>query len=149
MIYGLYPQYSLKRKVKLKPVMAVKSKIIFLKGIEPGRSISYGRTFTARRRMKVATLPLGYNDGYPRALSNKGEVLIANKRCPILGRVTMDQAVVDVSGVKNAYLGMPVDVVGGQNPRAIGLDELSAHAQTINYELACSLGSRLPRVVLP
>ena len=149
MLYGLYPDSTLKNKIRLKPAMSVKSKVIFLKEIEAGRSVSYGRTFTANHRMRVATLPLGYNDGYPRLLSNKGEVLIGARRCPILGRVTMDQTVVDVSAVKDVYLGMPVTVVGEEKSQAVSLDHLSDHVGTINYELACSLGNRLPRIYLP
>ena len=148
MIYGLYPAEGLKKKIHLKPAMSVKSKIIFLKEIDTGSSVSYGRTFTARRRMTVATLPLGYNDGYPRLLSNKGSVLIGGRRCPILGRVTMDQTVVDVSRVKDVHLGMPVVIVGADDGQDISLDELSQHVGTINYELACSLGNRLPRKFL-
>ena len=148
MIYGLYPDEGLKKKIHLKPAMSVKSKIIFLKDIEAGCSVSYGRTFMARRRMTVATIPLGYNDGYPRLLSNKGHVVIEGHRCPILGRVTMDQTVVDVSRVKDVHLEMPVTVVGENDGQDISLDELSQHVGTINYELACSLGNRLPRKFL-
>ena len=96
--------------------------------------------------MTVATLPIGYSDGYLRALSGKADVLVGGQRCPILGRVTMDQIVVDVSKVRSPKLGMPVVVLGRQGRQCIRADDLADMAGTINYEIACSLGSRLPRV---
>jgi len=153
MLYGLYPRPELEKKIKLRSVMSVHSKIIFLKRIEKGRSISYGRAFIARRPMTVATLPIGYSDGYPRGLSGKADVLIGGRRCPVLGRVTMDQIVVDVSKIKNPRPGMPVTILGkqGKEPRGslreeVRACELARLAHTINYEIVCSLGSRLPRV---
>ena len=146
MLYGLYPRPELEKKINLRPVMSVHSKIIFLKHIEKGRSISYGRTFIAPRPMTVATLPIGYSDGYLRGLSGKADVLVGGKRCPILGRVTMDQIVVDVSKIKNPRLGMPVVILGRQGKQQVCAYELAQHARTINYEIVCSLGSRLPRV---
>ncbi len=146
MLYGLYPRSELEKKVTLRPAMSVHSKIIFLKRIEKGRSVSYGRTFIAPRPMTVATLPIGYSDGYLRGLSGKADVLIGGRRCPVLGRVTMDQIVVDVSKVKNPRLGMPVVILGKQGKNKICAHELAQLAHTIPYEIACSLGSRLPRV---
>lgn len=146
MLYGLYPRPELEKKISLRPVMSVHSKIIFLKRVEKGRSISYGRTFIAPRTMTVATLPIGYSDGYLRGLSGKADALIDGRRCPVLGRVTMDQIVVDVSRVKNPRLGMPVVILGKQGREETSADELAQHAHTINYEIVCSLGSRLPRV---
>ncbi len=146
MLYGLYPHRQLKEKVKLRPVMSVHSRIIFLKCIEKGRSISYGHMFIAPRRMIIATLPIGYSDGYLRGLSAKAFVLISGQRCPVLGRVTMDQIMVDVSKVKNPYLGMPVIILGKDQKAQVSADDLAHAAGTINYEIVCSLGSRLPRV---
>lgn len=146
MLYGLYPRPELEKKVNLRPAMSVHSRIIFLKRIEKGRSISYGRTFVARRPMTVATLPIGYSDGYLRGLSGKADVLVGGKRCPVLGRVTMDQIVVDVSRVKNPRLGMPVTILGKQGKEEVRAYELAQLAQTIHYEIVCSLGSRLSRV---
>ncbi len=146
MLYGLYPRPELERRISLRPVMSVHSKVIFLKRIEKGRSISYGRTFIAPRPMTVATLPIGYSDGYLRGLSGKADVLIGGRRCPVLGRVTMDQIVVDVSKVKNPRLGMPVVILGKQGKNKICAHELAQLAHTIPYEIVCSLGSRLPRV---
>ena len=146
MIYGLYPSKHLKRKIKLKPALSVHSKIIFLKKIQKGRSISYGRTFVAKKNMTAATVPIGYSDGYPRALSNKASVIVKGKLCPVLGRVTMDQIVVDVSKVENPTLEMPVVILGRQKNKSITADDLAKSAQTINYEIVCGLGNRLPRV---
>ena len=153
MLYGLYPRPELEKNISLCPAMSVHSRVIFLKRVEKGRSISYGRTFIAPRPMTVATLPIGYSDGYLRGLSGKADVLIGGKRCPVLGRVTMDQIVVDVSKIKNPRLGMPVVILGrqgkqpGGSPRGqVCAYELAQLARTINYEIVCSLGSRLPRV---
>ncbi|MFA5089058.1 MAG: alanine racemase [Candidatus Omnitrophota bacterium] len=145
MLYGLYPSALVRRKIQLRPALTVKSRIIFLKKIARGRSISYGRTFIARREMTVATLPIGYSDGYLRCFSNRAFVLVQGKRCPVLGRVTMDQIVIDVTKVKPVKLGMTVTVLGGEKGKSVSADDLAAWAQTINYEIVCCLGSRLPR----
>ena len=145
MLYGLYPNNQLKRKVKLKPVMSVKSRIVFIKKIAKGRSVSYGRTFIAPQVMTIATLPIGYNDGYFRIFSNKASVLVDGKRCPVVGRVTMDQIMVDVTRAKNARVGSEVVLLGKSKNQEISADELAALAGTINYEIVCSLGNRLIR----
>ena len=113
MLYGLYPSQKLK-KIRLQPTMTVKSRIIFLKKIPRGRSISYGRTFIAKKSMTVATLPMGYNDGYWRCFSNKAAVLVGGKRCRVLGRVTMDQTMIDVTQVKSPKLGDEAVILGRQ-----------------------------------
>ena len=146
MLYGLYPSSALKKKINLKPVMSVKSRIIFLKKIFKGQSISYGRSFIAKKNLTVATLPIGYNNGYFRSFSNKCHVLIGGARCPVLGRVTMDQIIVDVSKVKSPKIGMEVVILGRQGKETIDADHLAHCAGTINYEIVCSLGNRLPRV---
>ena len=146
MIYGLYPSSSLKSKIKLRPALSVRSKVIFLKKISKGRSISYGRTFIAKKNMTVATIPIGYNDGYWRSFSNNASVLVGGKRCPILGRVTMDQVMVDVTKVSNVRLGEESVILGRQGREEITADELAHLSSTINYEVVCSLGNRLARV---
>ena len=146
MLYGLYPAETVKKKLLLKPVMSVKTRIIFLKEVEKGRGISYGHTFVALRRMKIATLPIGYSDGFLRCLSNKATVLVAGKRCPLVGRVTMDQIMVDVSAVPAVRVGQEVVIIGRQKGQEITADDVAAAAGTINYEIACSLGNRLVRV---
>ncbi|MCK5260012.1 MAG: alanine racemase [Candidatus Omnitrophica bacterium] len=146
MLYGLYPHPGLRKNICLKPVLSVRSHVIFLKEIKKGRSISYGRTFFTKKDMLVATIPIGYNDGYFRAFSNRASVLIDGVRCPVVGRVTMDQVMVDASHVKGIKLGTPVTVLGLQKGERVSADELAKHAGTINYEIVCSLGGRLPKV---
>lgn len=146
MLYGLYPAKHLKSKIHLKPVLSVKSKIIFLKRISRGHGVSYGRTFIARKNMTVATLPIGYSDGYFRSLSNKAEVLINGKRCKVLGRVTMDQIVVDVTKLKSLKIGTEAVILGAQGREEISADELARYVGTIHYEVVCNLGNRLVRI---
>jgi len=146
MLYGLYPHSSLKKEIVLKPAFSVKSKIIFLKEVKKGRSISYGRTFFTKKNMIVATIPIGYNDGYFRAFSNKAHVLVSGIRCPVIGRVTMDQTMIDVSHVKNVKMSSPIVLLGKQKDAYISADELAGYASTIHYEVICSLGNRLPRI---
>ncbi|HBR14912.1 MAG TPA: alanine racemase [Candidatus Omnitrophica bacterium] len=154
MLYGLHPAPEVRNDVRLQPAMSVKSRIIYLKKVKKGRSISYGRTFIAGRDMTVATLPLGYNDGYLRGFSGKASVLVEGIRCPVIGRVTMDQIMVDVSKVvlsgsrtkHSLRLGLPVTILGSQKDQTISADELARHGETINYEIVCLLGNRLPRV---
>ncbi len=145
MIYGLYPEERIKKRLTLKPALSIRSKVIYFKKISAGRSLSYGRTFIAAKEMVVATIPIGYNDGYFITLSNKAFVIVGNKRCPVVGRVTMDQILVDISAVSNPKLGMPVTILGNQSGQTVTADELAALANTINYEIVCSLGNRLPR----
>jgi len=145
-LYGLYPSPALKRKVKLKPAMSVVSKIILIKSIAKGDGVSYGRTFTAKTSLRAAVIPIGYNDGYFRAFSNKAYVLVGGRRCPVLGRVTMDQIVVDISSVRNPETGMDVVILGRQGKEEITADDLARLAGTINYEIICALGRRLPKI---
>ncbi len=146
MLYGLHPNQHHQPNLDLKPALAVKSKVIFVKEITRGRGISYGRTFIAKRKMRVATIPIGYNDGYFRQLSNKADVLIKGQRCPVIGTVTMDQIVVDVSHLDEVTIGESVTVLGRDQNEEISADELAAHIKSINYEVVCNLGNRLPRV---
>lgn len=148
MLYGLYPANFLKKRIKLDPAMSVKAKVIFVKKVIKGRGISYGHTFVAESDMMVATLPIGYSNGYMRCLSNKSHVLIQGKRCPVIGNVTMDQIMIDVSRLKNVKIGSEAVILGGQQKEMITADELARHANTINYEIVCSLGNLLPRVYL-
>ncbi len=146
MLYGLHPHPGLINKIKLKPAMSVKSKVIFVKDIKKGRSISYGCTFFTKKDMKIAVIPIGYNDGFFRALSNKADVLIGGMRCPVVGRVTMDQIMVDVSKIASIKTGAAVILLGKQKKEIISADELAQHAKTISYEIVCNLGNRLPHV---
>lgn len=152
MLYGLYPAPSpwasenLKKKIKLKPAMSVKTQVIYVKSVSKGRGISYGHTFVAKKNMKLATLAIGYSDGYFRGFSNKSSVLIHGRRCPVVGNVTMDQIMVDVSALKSVKVGDIAVVLGKDKKQNISAEELAQHAGTINYEIVCNLGNRLPRI---
>jgi alanine racemase len=136
----------------LKPVMEVKTRIIFIKTVDKGRGISYGHTFKAKEDMTIAVLPVGYSNGYLRALSNKAFVLIAGLRCPVIGRVTMDQMMVDIAPIGFSghmpKIGDEAVLIGTQKGASISADEVAEWAGTISYEIICSLGSRLPKVYL-
>ena len=148
-IYGLYPSDEVdKENVKLIPAMELKSFITYIKEIEPGTSVSYGGTFTAEHRMRVATIPIGYGDGYPRNLSGCGEVLIRGQRARILGRVCMDQLMVDVTEISGAEEGDGVTLIGQDGEEQITVEELAFRAGGFHYELLCDIGKRVPRVYL-
>lgn len=148
-IYGLYPSDEVDREaVKLTPAMELKSFISYIKEIAPGTSVSYGGTFTAERRMRVATIPVGYGDGYPRNLSGCGEVLIRGQRAKILGRVCMDQFMVDITEILGVQEGDGVTLIGQDGEEQITVEELAARAGGFHYELLCGIGKRVPRVYL-
>ena len=148
-MYEIHPSDEVDRSLlPLKPVMSLHSRITFVKEIGPGDEVSYGGTFRAARTMRVATIPAGYGDGYPRMLSNRGCVLIAGKRAPILGRVCMDQFMVDVDRIPEASAGTPVTLMGRDGKKTLTADELSALCGRFPYELVCCVGRRVPRVYL-
>ena len=141
-IYGLYPSTEVSHSIEVKPAMTLKTKVCYLKTVPQGTPISYGRTFVTQKQTRVATLPLGYGDGYKRALANKGEVLIKGRRAPVIGRICMDMCMIDVSDVPDVQAGDEA-IVFGQEPTA---DELAAKIGTINYEVVTTVGKRVPRV---
>ena len=145
--YGLYPSEEVdKTNVKLKPALALKSHVGFVKEIERGTPVSYGGTFVAKEKMKIATIPVGYADGYPRSLSNKGYVLIRGKKAPILGRVCMDQFMVDVTQIEGVSFGDKVTMIGKDGNEILPVEVLSELSGRFNYEFVCDLGKRIPRV---
>ena len=145
--YGMYPSEEVnKDTVKLRPALSLISHVSFVKDVEPGTAISYGGTFVAKKRMKVATIPVGYGDGYPRSLSNKGSVLIHGKRAKILGRVCMDQFMADVTDIPETRFMDRVVLVGSDGHDRITVEELSELSGRFNYEFVCCLGKRIPRV---
>lgn len=146
-MYGYYPGDK-DAKVILHPVLSWKSAVSFVKRIEPGDTVSYGRTFTAKRPMTVATLPLGYGDGYKRCLSNKGYVLIRGKRAPIVGIVCMDQFMCDVTKIEGVQPGDEAVLIGKQGNEFISADEMAGWAGTISYEILLSISERVPRVYI-
>lgn len=145
-IYGLYPSEEVcKENVILRPAMELKAHVTFVKWIEKGTPVSYGGTFVAPEKMKVATIPAGYGDGYPRSLSGTGYVLIHGKKAPILGRVCMDQFMVDVTAIDEVEFGTPVTLVGKDGDEFLSIQELSNLADRFNYEFICDINKRVPR----
>lgn len=148
-IYGLYPSGQVgQEQVKLHPAMEICSFITYIKDIEAGTQVSYGGTFVAEKSMRIATISAGYGDGYPRNLSAKGSVLIAGKRAPILGRVCMDQFMVDVSGIPEAKPEDLVILLGRCGEECITMEELAETGGGFHYEIPCTLGKRVPRVYI-
>lgn len=146
-LYGMWPSPIVnKDKVPLRPVFSLHSQIVYLKEVPEGTSISYGGTFITPKTMKVATIPVGYGDGYPRTLSNKADVLIKGRRCPIIGRVCMDQLMVDVSDIDDVTEGEHVTLIGRDGADEITMEELGDLSGRFNYEMACDFGKRIPRV---
>jgi alanine racemase len=147
-IYGLMPSDEVKRVVPLRPALSLKSHVGRVRTLPAGASVSYGRTFIAERPTPVALVPLGYGDGYHRLLSNRGAVLIGGRRAPIVGRVCMDQFVVDVTGIEGVAEDDEVVLIGEQGGESISADEVAAWAETINYEVTTGLLPRATRVYL-
>lgn len=148
-LYGMWPSDEVKKEnIDLQPVMSLKSCIVFLKELEKGRTISYGATYETTRKQRIATVPVGYGDGYPRSLSNKGYVLIHGKKAPICGRICMDQFMVDVTDIPEAQEGDLVTLVGKDHGAEITMEEIGDLSGRFNYEFACDLGKRIPRVYI-
>ncbi|HOW28460.1 MAG TPA: alanine racemase [Elusimicrobiota bacterium] len=151
-LYGIYPEPGLGSEIELRPVLSWRTKIVFLKKVKPGTLISYGGTHRVTRTSRLATLPVGYADGYRRGLSNKGTVLIRGHRCPVVGRVTMDQIIVDVTDVGSQPGEQPLDVgeeavlLGSQGTESVTADDMARLCDTIPYEIVCGITARVPRV---
>ncbi|MGE5554630.1 MAG: alanine racemase [Betaproteobacteria bacterium] len=147
MLYGLYPSAEVSRTaVDLRPVMSLKARVAYVKRLPAGASVSYGRTYVTREPETVALLPLGYADGLNRLLSNRGEVLLGGRRVPLRGRVCMDQCVVGVPDDLEVRLGDEAVIFGRQGDEEITVDEVAERIGTINYEVVCAVGGRVPRV---
>ncbi len=145
--YGLYPSEEVSKDiVPLRAAMSLYSHIVYCKTIHAGQSVSYGGLFTAQKDTRVATIPVGYGDGYPRSLSGKGYVLIRGKKAPILGRVCMDQFMVDISEIPGVMEGDKVTLLGMDGTERITAEELGELSGRFNYEFVCDLGKRIPRV---
>ena len=147
--YGLYPSEEVSKDiVPLRAAMSLYSHIVYCKMIHAGQSVSYGGLFTAQKDTRVATIPVGYGDGYPRSLSGRGYVLIHGKKAPILGRVCMDQFMVDISEIPEAMEGDKVTLLGMDGTERITAEELGELSGRFNYEFVCDLGKRIPRVYI-
>lgn len=145
-IYGLYPSEEVdKQAVALQPAMQIFAHVTHVKWIEAGTQVSYGGTFEALKRMRIATVPMGYGDGYPRSLSNKGYVLIHGKKAKILGRVCMDQMMVDVTDIPGTEFGDLVTIVGENEGAFLPVEELGELSGRFNYEFICDINKRVPR----
>lgn len=147
-LYGLSPFEHTQHKLKLKPVLTWKTKIIYLKKVPSGFCVSYGRTFVTNKNSVIATVPVGYADGYGRVLSNKADVLVRGKKCPVAGRITMDMMMIDVTDVKGVSIGDEVVLLGTQGKETIKAEELAKLQNTISYEVTCSISPRVPRIIV-
>ena len=148
-LYGLWPSPEVSKDiVDLKPVLSLKSHLVYVKEVEAGIPISYGGTYVTPKKMRIATVPVGYGDGYPRGLSNKGYILIRGRKAPILGRVCMDQFMVSVDDIPDASEGDEVTLIGTDGACQITMEELGELSGRFNYEFACDLGKRIPRIYL-
>lgn len=144
--YGMYPSEEVhKENVDLKPALELISHVAFVKWVDEGEMISYGGTYVTKRRTKIATIPVGYGDGYPRSLSNKGYMLIHGKKAPIIGRVCMDQCMVDVTEIEDVKFGDEVVLVGRDGDDYLSVETLSRLSDRFNYEFVCLMGKRIPR----
>lgn len=143
--YGLDPA-NVKRHDALEPVLSWHTCLSYVKTVEAGTSISYGQTFVAANTMRVGTIPVGYADGYNRLLSNCGTVLVHGKRCSVIGRVCMDQIMVDLSEVQGAKMGDSVVLIGRMGQEEITAEEIAQKIRTINYEVTCAISKRVPRI---
>ena len=147
-MYGLKPDYMNSLPEGIAPVMEWKSVISMVKSVHPGETIGYGRTYTVEKEMRIATIPTGYADGYNRALSNKGYVLINGRRAPIVGRVCMDQFMVDVTDIPGVKAYDEVVLIGKSGDEMLTADDMAQMLGTIGYEVVCDVGKRVQRIYL-
>lgn len=145
-MYGLYPREDLMKRLNLRPALSFKTKVIYVKSVSKGRSISYGRTYIAKRHTRIATISVGYGDGYSRHLSNRADVLIKGRRAPVVGTVCMDMSMIDVGHIDNVKVGDEVVLIGRQGKETITVGELARLSNTIPYEVVCNIGRRVPRI---
>jgi len=146
-LYGLYPSKEVKKNMLIvKPALSLISEVFFIKEVEENTPIGYGGTFITKRESKIATIPIGYGDGYPRGLSSRGRVLINGEYAPIVGRICMDQLMVDVTDIENINEGDEVVLIGKQGNNEILADEIADLTDTISYEIVCGINKRVPRV---
>ncbi len=145
-MYGLWPSRDVKHDIELRPALALKSHIVYIKEVPPGYEVGYGGSWRSRRESRIATIPVGYGDGYPRALSNRGYVLIRGKRAPIAGRVCMDQMMVDITNIPDAEDYDEVTLIGRDGEEEITVESLANIYGGFNYEIVCCFTKRVPRI---
>ena len=145
-LYGVYPSSQVPEVIRLLPVMELKSVISMVKNMPAGEPVSYSRTYETQRQTRIATVPIGYADGYPRLGSNKLSMLVNGKRAKVIGNICMDQCMLDVTDIPEAGAGMQITVFGSDHGAFLGVDEIAARTGLINYEILCGLSRRVPRV---
>jgi alanine racemase len=143
-LYGAEPLDA--GESRLEPVMRWRTEILRLKELPPGHGVGYGLTFRTKRPSRIATLPVGYADGYDRALSNKGDILVRGRRAPVVGRVSMDLVTIDVTDISDAALGDEAVLLGRQGNDEVSVEEIAAKTGTIPWEVLCAVSARVPRV---
>ena len=146
LLYGVYPEPGLRDKVAVRPAMTFRTHVLYVKALPPGSPVSYGRTFHTMRASRIATLPVGYADGYRRDLSNRGWVLIRGCKAPVVGNVTMDLTMVDVTDIPDVSEGDPVVLFGPAGRACLPVEDLAQEIGTISYELLCAVSRRVPRI---
>jgi alanine racemase len=147
-IYGMYPSSAVRELIHLEQVVTFSTKIAQIKEHPPGRCISYNRRFVTNGACRIATLPVGYNDGYPRFQTNVGEVLVHGKRAPVVGTVCMDATMIDITQLPEAKIGDEVVLIGSQRDEEILADDIAANGNTINYEIVCKISPRVKRIFI-
>ncbi len=145
-LYGLSPSSKLKGQIALKPAMEIKSVVAHIKEVDEGTTISYGRTFEAEKKMKIATVPIGYADGYIRNLAKDAYMIVKGRKAKVVGRICMDQCMIDITDIDGVKVGDTVTVVGKSGNTEITMDDVASWTGTINYEVVCLVGKRVPRV---
>ena len=147
-LYGLFPSSYAKNKLDLYPAMSLKTVISQVKTVDVGSAVSYGGSFVTKRKTKIATVPIGYADGYLRVFSNKASMLVSGKRASVIGRVCMDQTMLDITDIENVQENTQVTVFGKDNEAEVKVEELAELAHTVNYEILCLISKRIPRVYI-
>jgi alanine racemase len=146
MLYGVYPSKETSGSIPVRPVLSLRSNVVFLKEIPAGTSVSYGRRFTTDKKTRIATVPAGYGDGYSRGLSGRAAVLIGGRRYPVVGTICMDQIMVDIGTTSTVHVGDDVTLIGVDHDAEVGAWELSEMLGTIPYEILTAVSTRVPRV---
>jgi len=145
-LYGMYPDAALRGQVKLRPAMTVRTQVVCVRSVPAGTGIGYGHTHRTGRETTIATLPIGYADGFPRSLSNRGRVIIGGQYAAVVGNVSMDMLTVDTGHIPNVHVGTPVTIIGAEDGACITAEEHAEHRGTIPYEVTCLIGKRVKRV---
>ena len=147
-IYGMFPSDAVSRDIDLRPAMSIKTHISYVKELPAGIGVGYGRTYYTQKPTKIATIPIGYADGYSRRLSNKAKMIVGGEYAPVIGNVCMDQLMLDITDIENVDMGDEVIVMGHSGDKRVSADELGRIIGTINYEVVCGIGKRVPRVYI-